>query len=223
MRVLPKNEMPHWLSNIETANDMKKISAKDILERSLYYPCSGRDGDPVKFLGGLMYSFVYVDNGISTNQIKISLNNSERTFKGYFVKSELCNHVCPSSIWAIMERSQEKTSDYGPDRFSFLYVTGNDVETFEKLYISNETYPDAVALIKSGWMGTDNYDRNGNLARMVLHNQYGSPHYMLESISQGEHSEASIWGEHTCKISRWVLHYDNMDLVLWAKASIEQT
>jgi hypothetical protein len=156
---------------------MKVFSAKEILEHSLYYPCSGRDGDPVKFLGGFIYSFVYVENGISLSQITKSLANPERNFRGYFVKCELYNHVCENSIWVIMQRSQDITPDHGPDRLSFLYLAGGDIEAFDKLYISNETYPDAVALIKSGWMGSDNYDKNGDLARRILENKYGCPRY----------------------------------------------
>jgi hypothetical protein len=219
MYLLPKKEVPNWLSNVNTNDDMKRVSAKEILEQSLYYPCSGRDGDPVKLLGGLIYSFVYADSGVSLNQVANSLKNPERNFKGYFVKSELCNHVCPNSVWVIMQRSQNLTKYHGPDRFSFLYVAGNDIETFQRLYISNETYPNVVALIKAGWMGSDNYDKNGELARNILENIYGFPCYMLECTSRPRNPENSFWGKHPYRIHRWKLDYDDIDLILWANTN----
>lgn len=216
MCVLPKKEMPNWLSNVNTNDDMESVSAKEIIEQSLYYPCSGRDGDPVKLLGGMIHSFVYADNGVSLRQVANSLNNPERNFKGYFAKCERYNHICRNSIWVIMQRSQDLTQDHGPNKFSFLYVAGDDIETFQRLYLYHETYPNAVALIKSGWMGSDNYDENGELARNVLANEYGFPGYMLECTSRDNHPENSFWGKHPHRIHRWKLDYDDVDLILWA-------
>jgi hypothetical protein len=122
MYVLPKKRVPNWLSAVNTSDDMKGVSIRDILEQSLYYPCCGRDGDPVKLMSGFIHSFVYSDSGVSLNQVANSLKNPERNFKGYFAKGELYNHICPNSVWAIMERSKSFTPDHGPDRFSFLYV-----------------------------------------------------------------------------------------------------
>jgi len=213
---LSRYDIPEWLSCIQRASDMGKISIKLILNRSLFYPCSGRDGDPIKFLGGFIHSFIYADNGVTSNQVANSLNNPERNFKGYFVEYEMRDHFYGySSIWFILKRTKDYGLEHGPDRLSLLYISGNDLITFKNLYVKNNTYPEVVVLIKSGFMGSDNYDKDGGLAQAVLNNPNGCPAYMLECVSKGRERECSFWGEHTKLIGRWSVSYDDLDLILW--------
>lgn len=53
----------------------------DILRDSLYYPASGFDGTPVKYLAGCVFSFVYVDCGYSREELENEL--TEHGFRGY--------------------------------------------------------------------------------------------------------------------------------------------
>ncbi len=41
------------------------LPLRELLEGALYYPSSGTDGDPVKYMGTLIQSFVYTDYGAS--------------------------------------------------------------------------------------------------------------------------------------------------------------
>ncbi len=43
----------------------QSLPLRELLEGALYYPSSGTDGDPVKYMGALIQSFVYVDYGYS--------------------------------------------------------------------------------------------------------------------------------------------------------------
>ncbi len=197
---LPKKKMPAWLSGIQCTDHMKKISIKKILKNSLYYPCSGRDGDPVKFLGGFIYSFIYVDNRVTINQVTNSLHNSQRNFRGYMVEYELYDFFRIDSVWVILKRCENYKAKHGPNRLSFLYVFGDGQETFKELYIANQSYPHMVALIKSGWMGSDNYDKDGNLARAILNNENGCPLYMLECVEHGKIRQTNFWGKHPYQV-----------------------
>lgn len=47
---------PEWLKG-----DDFHFNIKDILKDSCYYPASWFDGDPIRYLGGNVYSFIYVD------------------------------------------------------------------------------------------------------------------------------------------------------------------
>jgi hypothetical protein len=228
---LPFREMPDWLSDISSTADMTKIPITDILTNSLYYPCSGRDGDPIKFLGGFIHSFIYADNGITLKQVELSINNPERNIKGYetefVLHKDYYNYIFANNIernfsnirinasWYILKRLEIYDSDYGPNRISLLFIQGDGLDTFNTLYIANKSYPDVLALIKSGWMGSDNYDIDGRLAIAVLNNPSGIPEYILEGISHKR--TKSCWNIYDELIFQWSIQYDEFDLFLYGK------
>lgn len=75
---IEKIQMPDWL--------LKKqfnFQVQTILKDSLYYPCSGLDGDPVKYFMGNVYSFFYVDYGVSREDFLNELKR--RGFRGYHI------------------------------------------------------------------------------------------------------------------------------------------
>ena len=69
-------EMPTWLK----ANDFQ-FNLKNILRNSLYYPSAGIDGTPIKYFMGNIYSFVYVDYGIS--KTKFNTFHKDECFRDY--------------------------------------------------------------------------------------------------------------------------------------------
>ena len=77
------------LANAAWPTEQFLISVKDespfpirrLLRDSLYYPSSGFDGKPVKYLAGKILSFVYVDYGYTRNELFAELE--ERGFRGY--------------------------------------------------------------------------------------------------------------------------------------------
>ena len=73
--------LPDWLSG-----DSFTFSLPSILKDSLYYPCCCFDGDPVKYFMGNVYSFVYVDYGVSREQFLNEIK--ENGFRGYHLIHE---------------------------------------------------------------------------------------------------------------------------------------
>lgn len=71
MNFLEDRPIPGRLKNI-TPDSMAAMDLplKDILQHSLYYPAAGFDGRPVRYLGGKIHSFVYVDYGNSQAQLQ---------------------------------------------------------------------------------------------------------------------------------------------------------
>lgn len=175
---VPMLELPVWLQMIEGSGAMQdSIPRRDLLDQSLFYPSCGIDGDPVRFLSGAVWSFVYVDYGRSRESI-IAEIDSPSAFRGYELigrrelnESELTPHswtpnppkrgdgnpnryqkhiVHPFATWAIFSREQGFPSEHGPEKFSLLYIGGDGVATFQALYHGNGVRPRVVAIIQPG-------------------------------------------------------------------------
>ena len=81
---LPRACRSEWLSRVDPATIRDaEFPLDDILRDSLYYPASGFDGDPVRYLAGNVLSFVYVDYSLSRKKLDREL--SSRGFRGYEV------------------------------------------------------------------------------------------------------------------------------------------
>ena len=79
---LPEKSIPDWLAKISQntiTNDPFPLTK--VLEDSLYYPASGFDVDPVKYLAGNILSFIYVDYGKSYDEFENEMDL--RGFRGY--------------------------------------------------------------------------------------------------------------------------------------------
>ena len=77
-----RSTVPAWLDGISAAADCAQpFPLERILKNSLYYPSSGFDGDPVKYLAGHLHSFIYVDYGYSGDDFRSALHNAG--FRGY--------------------------------------------------------------------------------------------------------------------------------------------
>jgi hypothetical protein len=77
IKEIEQMEMPDWLKNNDFNFDVYKV-----LKDSLYYPCSRFDGKPVKYFMGNVFSFVYVDYGVTKEKLLQALK--QRGFKGYY-------------------------------------------------------------------------------------------------------------------------------------------
>lgn len=174
MNLLPRRDVPEWLSKLD---DTQVLPLSQLLEESLYYPASGRDGDPVRYFGGHIHSFIYVDYGFEREEILKSLNDKHHGFKGYSIihmrdvnKHELVPRSwtpevarlaeesrqyspwvkTPFALWCIFQRDAHNDDAHGPKRFSLLYVCGDGVATFQALYKANRKSPEVVAIIQPG-------------------------------------------------------------------------
>jgi hypothetical protein len=145
---------------------------------SLYYPSSGVDGTPVKYLGGLVHSFIYVDYGFEYDRVKDSLYDERKKFKGYHIISfenldkeylipdgwspifpeksdgnpeKHIKHIRkPYAVLVVHERDKSYGDEHGPERFSILYICGDGVATYQALYHGNGCAPAAVTIIQPG-------------------------------------------------------------------------
>lgn len=212
---LPRHATPRWLLDLDSASGELPIA--DILQGSVFYPASGMDGRPVKYLGGFSHSFVYADCNISSEALTQHLD----TFKGYRVifsrsvkQEELCfkpfqpilptrsdgdpqylhvkDDFLPYALWAVYERLPEFSEAHGPERFSLLFVGGEGSASFQALYYSNQCAPSTVVLIRSdaftgNW--TQFYDGERIFARSVLQNPQGTPEYLFFC----DHSRTPPW------------------------------
>ena len=79
---LPKKSVPDWLAKISQSTiTIDPFPLTQLLEDSLYYPSSGFDRDPVKYLSGNILSFIYVDYGRSHDEFENEI--IKRGFHGY--------------------------------------------------------------------------------------------------------------------------------------------
>lgn len=234
IRALTRPPLPGWLARLN-ADQMNRevLPLREMLDGSLYYPSSLFDGDPVKYLAGNVFSFIYVDYGVNEKQLMSEL--SENSFVGYHVlglrdvkKEELIPrgwrpsmpltddgnpppgpvHGRPFATWIVMERDSGRAASHGPERFSLLYLCGDGAATYQALYQSNKCVPKVLAIIQSGegfgGNWTDFREPNGILARSVLENPAGAPDYMLYGgIGDQSHYFEECWPEYS-QIIRWL-------------------
>src|SRR5450759_522068 len=79
---LPEISIAKWLENLSTDSIMDgRFPLREVLRSSLYYPSSGFDGDPVRYLAGNILSFIYVDYGYGDEEFMDAL--SAQGFRGY--------------------------------------------------------------------------------------------------------------------------------------------
>jgi hypothetical protein len=163
------------------------LPLKDILANSLYYAACETDGGVVKDCNTLnrdlgIENFIYADYALGEARLNQELN----TFYGYTVfasrnilQSELIPNGWtitlppgltsqeyliysdqfkkPFAKWVVYERVPEKDEEFGPKRFSLLYIGGEGIATYQALYWSNNSYPKVVAIIQPGLGFSNNW------------------------------------------------------------------
>ena len=224
-----------WLEELTTESLLTmEFPIKAILKDSLYYPASGFDGDPIKHLLGTFLTFIYVDYARSHELLMQEIRG--RGFKGYrmlgwraVTRQELIPHGWapryptwedgdprsgyrwakpPFCDWCVFERLQELPEEYGPYRFSLLFLGGDGVATFQALYLGNHAFPRGVAIIQDGFGFGFNWvsfrDRNRIFARSVMESPYGQPEVILNG-GWGDLSgyQNPIWPEYTKKLMQF--------------------
>jgi len=207
---LPVMKTPGWLEKTTLDRILDgPFPFREILQDSLYYPACGYDGDPVRYLAGNIYSFVYADYSISRQELLDDLENSG--FRGYTMmglRSINYKELVPDGwqvtrprsvdgdpskyrdwwkpphcLWAIFERREEFPPSHGPSRFSFLFLCADGAAAYQALYCSNGLTPKAIAIIQPGHgMGgnwTNFEDPTLILGRSVLQSSHGIPEILL--------------------------------------------
>lgn len=176
----------------------------DILKNSLFYPACDNDGGVVKdcnknnqALG--IDTFIYCDYAFGENRFNDAID-SFRGYKVLAVRSLKPNDLTPNgwnpvlppnlniadytryrdaykkpfAKWVVYERTPEMGPDFGPKRFSLIYIGGEGIATYQAIYWSNNACPKALAIIQPGhafglnW--TNFTEPNGHLNWIVSNN-----------------------------------------------------
>lgn len=176
---IPNPALPNWLATLDQlAVAQKPIPLASLLNGCFYYPSSGTDGDPMKFLAGNVHSFIYVDYGKKEQEI---LDRIERPgFCGYRVLARRCLRkedlvpphgwmprsptaddgdlsrvpreamANPWGSWWVFERLDGLPETHGPRRFSLIFICGDGVATYQALFHGNNCVPLIVAIVQPG-------------------------------------------------------------------------
>jgi hypothetical protein len=205
---IPRVKSPAWLTKLSAGSiENRPFPLDRILQGSLYYPASGLDGDPVRYLSRNVQSFVYADYGRERDEFMRALHGPE--FLGYEVlamreigEAELaprgwhrppgaacdgepnaCDVQPPFFAWVVMQRPDDYPDNHGPRRFSLLYLCIDGVAAFQTLYVERGVSPKAIAIIQPGESFGGNYtdfkDPERSLGRAVLGNPAGAPQFLL--------------------------------------------
>lgn len=202
-------ELPAWLAAIKTADDMADFPLTDVLSECVYYPASRFDGRPVQFLAGHFHSFVYVDYGVTKDELFVALET--QGFDGYCLlgRRELSQEdVFPNGWqptihsryrqgiqtqrsfmkpqffeWLIFARDADRDHEHGPGRFSLLYLCADGVAAYQALFVANHAVPAAIAIIQPGHGFGGNWTNfespDEPLYQEVGANPAGQPEYLL--------------------------------------------
>jgi len=146
LRQLKECEVPDWLADLTAeAITQEPLPLRDMLHDSVYYPSCGFDSDPIKHLGGNVFSFVYVDYGLSRVAFMKALHFSgyDLVASRFVAEEELApnggmlfsvpkadgdprkyqDHIkAPFCLWAVFQRRNNFGATHGPTRFSLLFV-----------------------------------------------------------------------------------------------------
>ncbi len=243
----------NWLHTLTSESiSHEKFPLHSILKDSLFYPASYLDGDPVKFLGNSFCSFIYVDYQVSHERLMSELETIG--FRGYHLlgmRSVLEHELTPNgwqpeffgesgeedpnkfhSIrvktfcdWCVFERDSELSESHGPPRFSFLFICGEGVATFQALYYGNKCFPKGVAIIQPGtgfgFNWTDFRNPARIFARSVMQNRFGVPEVLINGGMGANVKDyySPIWPEYTERIAEFSNGIDH-SFVVWKNNSL---
>ena len=205
---LPKPDEPKWLMEIDDPANCD-FPQQELLQHSFYYPASGFDGDPVAYLAGNFFSFVYADYGVTEKDLHDKIRQDG--FEGYKPlgyrsvswgeltpngrspaifdpdgggSSKHRDRIKPSFCeWYIFERQGNFDENHGPKRFSLLFLCEDGINAYQWLYVDNGRAPEAIAIIQPGRVygrnHTDFKNQNDLLGQTVMGNQNGHPEFLL--------------------------------------------
>ena len=204
-----RTDGPKWLLDLP---HMRDIPLRELLDGSAYYPACGYDGRVVQYLAAITQSFVLVDACLPKIEVQAAIEQ-QGAFKGYrlwglrsldlselegdcaWTAAEIVpdldgdlkryahRYVGNFALWAIFERLQALSESHGPTRFSLLFIGGEGVDIFQRLYYSNGVAPTIVAIIQPGSGFGNNWtffeDPKQILGRVIMSNPSGVPRYLI--------------------------------------------
>ena len=212
--------LPEWLAGDRPPRFDRKTFFGS---RTVYYPGSGDDGQPVKLcaLSHAAHTFVYVDQGVEQETLAERLHDRGQRFREYTIAHQepvsedvlrpggWMPHVSAEEArnarsfqdsfaepfgWFVVLDRQGCGEDHGPRRLVILFIGGDGIASYDALYCQGDgTPPPFLAVIQDHGWG-GNYDR---------FDQGG----LLELIAQrsGVRPEYLLVGEHS---NEWQCYAD---------------
>ena len=177
---LDPEPLPAWLKGREPPRFSREAY---FASRTVYYPGSGDDGQPVKFCARshAAHCFVYVDQGVDRDTLLESLCDKERGFRGYAIAHQESvsedvlrpggwtshasaeetrnsarfkdSFVEPFAWFVVLDR-QDGDEGHGPRRLAILFIGGDGFASYDALYCQNDgTPPPFLAAIQDHGFG----------------------------------------------------------------------
>lgn len=198
---MPRRKGWTWLEHA-SPNKRRPPIAK-LLARSVYYPASGLDWRPLRYLHRHFGSYVYADYGLARERVAEAIT----TIPGFELVGlrAITEHDLGVHMWTMPALSEHEhamwtgrpdrkfeTTYFGVwallnsptgERTSLLYLCKDGVQVYQSLYGRNRVVPACLALIQPGhafggnW--TNFYDQSGPLGRSVHGHAIGVPEYLL--------------------------------------------
>ncbi len=210
-------KMPEWISSGNFSFTVEKA-----LTDSLYYPAAGVDGDPVKFLNGNVFSFVYADYGVDRSRLMAELE--AHGFRGYHVihsQSLSAGDLVPDgwnvmltpergegspdkykswikdpfAEWMIFEKNSDVNSPEKSERFSLLYICADGAAAYQALYLSNNIGPRIIAVIQPGHGFGCNWTDFTNRKNILARSVFHNRKLLPEYMINGGWGEEDFYSE----------------------------
>lgn len=246
---LPVLAQPAWLREIVRNRNAEKLPAPDaildrsfdrdvrgqlpeiafpvcdVLRDSLYYPASGLNGTPLKFLVGNVYSFIYTDINITKDELRHDLAACPpRGYDLIYARAVTVEEIAPSTFVPLpfeltceerktLEKLQRGVEPFGhwsiwkaQDSglaFSLFFLRGEICAVFQGLYVQHGAKPKYLAIIQPGhadgvlaWERIE--DDNSHFHRLVMDNPAGPPDYLISgnACDCPTTPQATFWREY---------------------------
>ena len=178
---------PEWLRQPSPGFDRTSFFGS----RTVYYPGSGSDGQPVRLCSRAhaAHAFVYVDSGVSMPEIRDRVRGvGDPGFRGYQVEHDeeveesvlrpdgWTPHVEPSELkagadrfadvrpfglYVVFRRDEDHDAAHGPERFAMLFIGGDGHATYDALYCQPDGTPSPFLVVVQDHAWGGDYDRFG--------------------------------------------------------------
>lgn len=179
--------LPQWLRQPSPEFDRASLFGS----RTVFYPGSGDDGQPVKVCARAhaAHAFIYVDYGVSQRTLEERLHGLEgQGLRGYRVVREQpvveavlrpggwTPHVDPAKLrkdvhrfasvtpfafFVVLSRDADHGPDHGPERLAMLFIGGDGHATYDALYGQNDGTPPPFLVVIQDYGFGGNYARFG--------------------------------------------------------------
>lgn len=164
-------DIPAWLNDF---NEQSSFPREEFFKSQVvYYPGSGFDGHPVKLFGRShsAHCFVYVDCGVTQNNLEQSLEDPKYGFSGYYTlaRLQLSERDLVSSAKAqfgfleVLERNSELDDSHGASRIAILFLGADGISSYDALFCQEDSGAPPFAVLLQDHGCITRFGRGGRL------------------------------------------------------------